>query len=478
MITAFSLQTLVDISRHATLGPCLTHLIIGLDYYKGIENQFALTLDDYQQFQDASDAQELLLDTGRALQLLTTALINLPNLNSIDIRNFNSRTRYRDFYHSENSNNICPAWKSYGYSEIPQWTSHLSFPNRSLTGNDGIGCSVFVNRVFRVILTALAESASPLRSLEVLIRSSHQLHVMALTGGGFAVHPILDDGTPTNLPSVLSRLTKVHLDVNLGLESLPSIGPYRAPIQDARDMPECATEVSDPASTNLRKFLALTKNITWLRLNNRDYSLGSAVRFMSWLALNPEKPFGPNAEAHWCSSNPAPVSLPLRRLDLGNMRLNSNTLELLFKKFDKLECVFFREIHLHPVTVPRDEVADGQQNASVWATFFRNLPTVASNLKRIHLSNLSESLEPQTVQPNPVVFYPTMTGPVHMYKYAIELSDVKKGALETLADNTWVKRVWLEVQHGKRLLSDTDDEVTEDEDDSLVDLEHVGDFDE
>ncbi|KAJ4389020.1 hypothetical protein N0V93_006482 [Gnomoniopsis smithogilvyi] len=472
MITAFSLQTLVDISRHATLGPCMTHLIIGLDYFRSVGQQYANTRDDYQQFQDACDAQELLLDTGAALQLLTTALLNLPNLESIDVRNFNSPTRYRDIYKYRSNFRVCPAWKSYGYSEIPDWSPYLALQNGSLFGNNGdIGPSHFVNRVVRVLLTAIGQSESPLRGLEVIIRPFHHFRTVALTGGGLGVLPILGKGIPTKLPLVLSRLTKLHLDVNLGSDSLPSVGSYQYPFKIPSDMPKSAEEVSDPSSTNLRKLLALTSNLTWLRLNNRSNTWHGSVRLMSWLALNPETPFGVNIEARWGDSNPKPVSFPLRRLDLGNMRLHTSTLDLLVIKFDKLECLSFRDVHLQPVQAQLDEMEDDRENRSVWAAFFQKLPKAARNLKQLSLKGISESLEPQSIHKHPVVFYPAITEDDHVETYNLDLSTIDQAALEALAANTWIRKVWLETRH-RDYYPDSDNVSIEHGDDGSVDTEH------
>ncbi|KAJ4410343.1 hypothetical protein N0V82_009247 [Gnomoniopsis sp. IMI 355080] len=440
MITAFSLQALVDISRHPTLGPCMTHLVIGLDNLRSIGQQTARTLDEYQQYQDACDAQELLLDTGSALKLLTTALLNLPNLHNIDVRNFNSHTRYRDSFRfgiqGGASTRLCATWKSYGYSELPQWSRHVATPNRPLTGNHHHGCNPgnFVNRVVRILLAALGQRKKPIRGLEVLIRVDRDyVQMMALTDSGFAVSPMLNDETSTKLPFVLSSLTKLHLDLSLGLDFLSSAGPYRVPIPHPCDMPKSAEEVSDPCSTNLRRFLALTPNLTWLRLNNRGDTLGSAITFLSWLALNPENPFGPDVEARWGNANPKPVSLPLRKLELGTMTLNTTTLDRLVNKFDKLECLTLRHVHLQPV--------DGQRIrndpiVSVWATFFRKLLTIAPNLKQLFLTHISESIKPNKISKEAVLLYPARS------RDGFELTAVDKPALEALAENTWLQSAW------------------------------------
>ncbi|KAJ9139351.1 hypothetical protein NKR23_g7914 [Pleurostoma richardsiae] len=116
MLTTFSLQTLIDISQHPVFSSELQHLIIGLDHYStsawppaavGFDEMEA---DSTLAYMDAKTEQSDLLQTGKGLSMLTEALRNLPNLQTIGIRDFNSPTRTRDGEHY--------FWRSYGATTV------------------------------------------------------------------------------------------------------------------------------------------------------------------------------------------------------------------------------------------------------------------------------------------------------------------------------------------------------------------------
>lgn len=441
MITPFSLQTLVDISRHPTLGPCMTHLIIGLDYFKAIPPVYISRPEDYAQCKLAADVQDSLLDTGLAMQLFSTAFLNLRNLENVDVRDFTSPTRYRDAGSHQSLSgtrfsNAIPAWKSYGYSHLTPWSQYLDEEGsrRGLSVRLSQGQS-FADRVFKVLVAALGQSGSHVRGLEVLSRHRH----MALSDGAFAVNPILDMAD-TQLPSVLSGLDKLHLDFDVTQSSLTF--PYRNHFSSDSVMPESAQEICDPTTANLRRLLGLTANLTWLRLNDVGSDAPPATRLLFWLALDPEKPLGLADEACWSDINPKPVSLPLRRLDLGRMKVDLNTLELILRKFDKLESLSLRNITLHEPNYIQQSIADDANGASTWTRLFRELPAFAPNLKHLLLGHLSQQ-ETMHWETQAIVFgTPVMGSQVWYRLYTEELHLIDQASLDSLAGRTWTMEAW------------------------------------
>jgi hypothetical protein len=116
MFTQFSLQVLVDISK-SRLASCLSHVIFGLERpslrSSGIIRvpfsavpQMQTTLQKTQSNrlrQEYVDHMSL-LSTGQDVEMLAEAFSKLSNLETVGIRDFYSRSRYRDYPHTE--------WKS------------------------------------------------------------------------------------------------------------------------------------------------------------------------------------------------------------------------------------------------------------------------------------------------------------------------------------------------------------------------------
>lgn len=233
MLTEFSLQSLVDISR-SRMAVYLKHVIIGLDLYgprpvfssrvpNGIDRRVALS-----KHLDGLYSQTALLESGHALALLGIAFAELSkhdNPLTIGIRDYASELRgARD--------GPGVRWKSYGSSTVERETG-IDLLARQRVGmvagyNTDIDISDFASRVFRLVLQALgaasvgvapgsahsasahstsAHSASA-RSIEVLVRG-----VGHLNPGAFYIPGFLE---PTILP-VLQKLETLFLSVELVL---------------------------------------------------------------------------------------------------------------------------------------------------------------------------------------------------------------------------------------------------------------------
>lgn len=434
----------------------MTHLIIGLDYVKAIPSVFVPTPEDYGQCKFAADEQDSLLDTGLALQLFLTAFRNLCNLETVDIRDFNSYTRYRDASSHQSpsgaqSSDTIPAWKSYGHSLLKPWSRYLDEEGRRR------GLSVrmipnqsFVDHVFKTLVAALGQSGRHIRGLEVLSRHRQ----MAPSDGAFTVNPMLAMAD-TKLLLVLLGLDKLHIDFDVSRQSLPT--PYRHLSSSVVGMPESVQEVWDPTTANLRRLLSLTANLTWLRLNNAGSDAHAATRLLHWLALDPEKPFGSADEACWSDINPKPVSLPLRRLDLGRMKVDSNTLGLIVRKFDKLESLSLRNITLHEPNYNQQGNTDEVHGASVWTSFFRKLPALAPKLKELLLRQLFQQDKRKWESQHIVFGTPAIGSQVWYNLHTDELHLTDKASLNTFGDRTWTIEAWSKVH---QLQSSSDSQVS------------------
>jgi hypothetical protein len=111
MLTQPSLQALVDISQHKALGPQLKKLIIGTDAIPPLLREDFSWPHGQSEQQRRYQAREYrdqvyLTRTGGDIAMLTTAFRNLPNCSEVELRDYNSMTRFRD------GKEAC--WTSYG----------------------------------------------------------------------------------------------------------------------------------------------------------------------------------------------------------------------------------------------------------------------------------------------------------------------------------------------------------------------------
>ncbi|KUI70442.1 hypothetical protein VM1G_06363 [Cytospora mali] len=361
MIDHFSLKALVDISQHRALSKIMTHLVIGLDDFK-IVNIATLAHDPehYRQWRSASSGQQALLQTGVAIDILSTALANLPNLKTIDIRDFNSFTRYRD----------ATEWRSYGRSFYGDWLKTQHGASRP---------SNFISNVFQVVLAAIDRCSPELESFEVIMRRVG----VSLRDDAFACFPALGTG----LTRTLNGLTKLHLD---------QVGSLNDDIL-WRPSPRVNTH-SAHQIIYLRKFLSFTTSVTWLRLNFTIIGMDAAVstQFLKWLGL--ESDCGPSSgEMGWDEMNPAPVALPLRRLDLGQFSVEPDVIYKILTKFSGIENLCLRHVTLQL----RDDQPSGpgllgsdgkdEDGDCVWAKFIRGLSVFLPRLKHISISSLLQT---------------------------------------------------------------------------------------
>lgn len=355
MAYSISLQALLDISKHPGLGPCLKHVIICTDRLDDTMQLANIGVDaDQERRQEQIDLycadHTNLLCTGRLHNILAEAFANLPNLETIDIRDFNSRTRDRDV----NETNQGGYWSSYGSVTIRRDTGI-----RPPLVSRGPLLYKYPSQLLNVLLSALATAKSRPGSLEVITRRS------GVDDSAFFISPWIRQP----VEQLLAGLKTLHLAVYPGNQ-------YRV------KMPM------------MRKFLILVPNIIWLRLN---FTTGHPIypgqkdqfaNLLYWIA-------GCNDDGSRIDDPPQVPSFQLKTLDLGDMELVPAQLLGLVDKFaPTLRDLSLRRVCLKP---PRAD-PDPQDKPNMWATLFARFGRVKElELRKVSLGWLRQG-------PVPVVF--------------------------------------------------------------------------
>lgn len=421
MISDFSLNALLAISRHPVLSTYLSHLAIGLDD-PGAETVRSLEvtkLDDLVSYHSERSSQQRLLYSGEAVHLLSTAFANLPNLEYVDIRNYSSPTRYRD--------GAC--WTSYGssaYSRLPQYVFTTGGGSRRASMDITRTSDDFISRVFRVIITALGQASnsheSPVRRLDLIVKGAN-----ALEDDAFALGRVPDPA----LCTVLNGLTTLHLNLS-----------FRTRTYDLQV--SGVTAIRHNFSTfHLQKFLTLTPNLVWLRLNTstvreRRFAVDAQVpcAFFSWLALQPGEIPKETSQGSpgWKQIPIEPIAFPLKRLDLGACKLPIQLWTSLLQKYSGLE-------HLSLVKAIAcrnndDTSTSGSPQDSLWAELIRALPDIMPGLKHIQLVRLMEGDSPNNL--HNVIFVEGIQQP----REQMDRDIADKDGLEQIAASTMLDSVY------------------------------------
>ncbi|OCK89439.1 uncharacterized protein K441DRAFT_619442 [Cenococcum geophilum 1.58] len=360
MLSEESLQALVDISNHPRLSQCLSHVIIGLDNYENCckASNFGRTLRTPRFCTGRAD-QFTFLSTGQDREMLAQAFRNLPNLQTIGLRNFNSRGRVRDG---------CE-WTSYGATTIFQETGLRLINDHRLPASDEQ--TRFAARAFSTILYALGQSGAKPHTFEVLLRQRR----LGLNDNAFNIPKFLE---PSVTP-VLSNLKSLLLVLDLSSEPmLLATGDDDSP------------DVTRPDYL-LRQFLCRTPNLTHLRLNVQNAQPPRAEDFLLWLS----RPVTQVDSINSSSGPPIPKSpdlvalSQLRRLDFGMILVSPRTLLAAIHKFKPT----LRALSLWKITLcPQDQQHHRNPRANMWAEFFGQL----SDLDYISVGYLSQVLRDQT----------------------------------------------------------------------------------
>lgn len=264
---------------------------------------------------------------------MSEAFKSLPNLETIDIRDFNSATRYRDGQRAE--------WHSYGAPTLRALGSYVIMTGGLRT--DG---------VFQGVVIAAARSGTRAPNLELITRQS------AASPLAFYIPPDLKP----ELAAYLVNVKKLHLSVGLA---------------DAKP---------------LAAFLHLTPNVTWLRVNHLHGHPATAQEFLEWLAT-PVNNDTADEYAKACATASeeneafpiAPLNLPLTSLDLGFGSVSNVTLRATVDKFD-LHALSVWKMNIYPD--PSLDKSD-TGTSKLWPRFLESLE--GSSIRRLTLGHVTET---------------------------------------------------------------------------------------
>lgn len=342
MFTAPSLQTLVDISKHPNLSKELRHVIIGLDQYGG-NNRPASFFPSHAAHEIWAQGyldQTALLDLGLARDFLSEAFRNLPNLDTVGIRDYSARGRRREGPDGR--------WSSYGSTTVYKETGKRL---RVMSMYDD---SDYSDQAFSHLLYALGVAAKKPPNLEIIFR-----HL------------------PHGVQAAMLRLSNLTMpvvgEVLKGFRSV-TLSPLLI------YFPHNPTAMPDFGQYPLRTFLRCTNNITHLRINFERNPLinpglsgyEQAEGFLDWLALPGTSSAGTDPDSMQISFNHSdvpPIGYPhLKRLDIGKCCIESDRLLRLMSKFvSSLEELSLWKVNLYGPNV------SSSAKGNDWSSFLRRL---------------------------------------------------------------------------------------------------------
>ncbi|KAF1812907.1 hypothetical protein P152DRAFT_384177, partial [Eremomyces bilateralis CBS 781.70] len=251
MLTYPSLKALNDIAEHPYFSKILKNVVIGLDRYKNrisrdIAGSSADENDKSYRFYKGREEQFFLIYSGGARNLLAKAFRNLPALQTVGLRDVNSRGRNRDGHNMP--------WHSYGAPTIVQETGHQMVMNSTFMNSQ----AEYPSLAFQILFHALGDAGAKPEIVEVFLRMS----MAGLNADGFSMPPHL---RPAMEP-VLAGLKTVLLAVDGAfLNTHDSDGLHI--FQQSR-------------SDKFKRFLQACPNLTHLRLNFQNKSGIDA--FLEW----------------------------------------------------------------------------------------------------------------------------------------------------------------------------------------------------
>lgn len=431
MIDQYSLQTLLDISRHPELHSILTHLVIGVDeintkdtlsFLLGMHSTSPMRVATiFQYWRDAAAAQQALLHTGKAIELLSQAMSNLTELKTVSV----SGSIISQFLPSAHTF-FYPhlGMRSYGASAYQLQRRNVSDVEANSKG--------FPDSVFSCVFNSLVRSSpEKLRALQTNIdRHRNRPH---LNDEAFYLPPFAPFITE-NL-TFLANLTELHLDVNLESRSISRVRRTA----DHR-------HTFDPENISLRQLLCSCYSLVTLNL-----SVGCAsdsryhCDFTAWLVGTANNPSVDN-----------PVYWPfLRRLVLKGLYMSPATLRSIFLKFDTIESAVLEDITLRDCFIDHPPIPHHSQEQleNHWATFFSSCgsATVLSNLKSLELDQLTVQRYREDPDDDVAIWDKDFERILFLleaqyfdagYLETFTVTDFRPEALETLAEQIWFIGDW------------------------------------
>ncbi|KAJ8131200.1 hypothetical protein O1611_g2428 [Lasiodiplodia mahajangana] len=296
------------------------------------------------------------ITTGLDAELLTDAIKHLPNLETIGMRDFHSRSRNRD-----NS-----AWASYGCPTFSKEAGPLVVPTIGIISRQDRG-SEYTSHVFLTILRAIGNAAlcgaSPnVTRIEVL------LHTCEFPDYSFKIPDRFDAA----ISLALSKLKAILLD---GLVGEIDSSYLVVKGDDGNGIPGWGYFLS--------RFLARASSLEHLRLNFQKYDQSATEKVLSWLAGAKvnfiESSTSANASgdlpAHF---PPAPKFPKLQNIDIGMATVTERVLLALYKNYIST----LRGISLHKVTL--EGKSDGTIN--LWAQLCNKLAKAGLDIRMLWLS--------------------------------------------------------------------------------------------
>ncbi|KAK4075799.1 hypothetical protein Trihar35433_2359 [Trichoderma harzianum] len=368
MISEFSLRALVDISKSRLAGH-LRQVHFGLDQL-GIHTTPSMGGGKARMFAQRLVEQETLWSLGLVPKYLTEAFSNLPNLETVVVRDFNSNRRSRDGPHAH--------WLSYGTQTLLKETS-VRPTNHGIFGRGSMEYG-FVDQMFKGIIHALGTANARPKAIEVMERQGHPLFDSA-----FHMHPDFE----ASIIPVLRGLKRLHLTLEANSSA---IGDDDLPYQ----------------RHSLTKFLRHCDGLEELRINGRhsasSYDTRNSLRNLyDWLTATDStsetetqkeaKPPSPNGQTSDISLLNAPIKFPrLQNISLGMTSFTVDELVRLIARFaDTVQNLELWRIKLvsDDRTLDQSQVLENRQ--ILFAQVLKKLLSIPNlNLRHIKLGNMQQ----------------------------------------------------------------------------------------
>ncbi|KAI1405248.1 hypothetical protein F4819DRAFT_7597 [Hypoxylon fuscum] len=373
VLTEFSLEALVGISK-SRLAPHMRYLIISLEYPRrepslNIPATPATTTDTMLKFNKWKEEyfnHKTLLDSGGDFELLSEALRNFPNLETVGLRDFDTPGRRRD--------GETLFWRAYGaptfYSDTGYRLSRATVRRSYDPENECRESENYISHTFLTILRALGNVKAihrPTR-LEVILRSG---------------------SVPESACNIPRRLEPVILPV---LENLKAL------YLDLGENSFTVSEINEGGHLRryhgllVLKLLSKTQSLEHLRLNfGQGYHpvpilTQAAEDLLDWLAGSltptsaPAQPMPIDDEGldRFPQLPQAPALPRLEQLDIGDVTIKPDSLLKLYKRYDSSLC----RISLHKISL--------LGNVKLWPQFLDQTTKLGINFTSIQLSHIGQ----------------------------------------------------------------------------------------
>ena len=305
MLEQVSLEALIGIANHKTLSPYLSQVIIGLDTFPHNAGGAGLAVGHLE--------RQVLLETGRAMEMLVEAFSKLKNLRVLGLRDYESGGRTRE---GENAR-----WRSYG------WSSGSTDAERAQIryGQPTLGeCPK--RSILALLFGALDRAGSKPEAFEAFLRRQR------LPLASFDALSCISNATST-----LASLKRLMLNVE----------PSQQPILNNRDT----------AYNGMVECLRQASALQHLRINFSHES-ADPDQFLQWLG----SPSGSSP-----SLSPPAQFCHLQSLDLGMLHARPQVIIDVVCKFNLQTLSFYR------MALMCNDLAEFDEDPGVWGKFLFNL---------------------------------------------------------------------------------------------------------